>query len=64
MRALERDGLIERTVHPSVPPKVEYELTDLGSSLVKPFSALSRWAEKHRGAIESARQRSDAKMER
>lgn len=61
LRALERDGLIERTVYPSVPPRVEYELTDIGSSLIKPLSALSAWAQKHRAAIESARERSDGR---
>jgi DNA-binding HxlR family transcriptional regulator len=41
---LERDGLVERTVLPSVPPQVEYALTDLGRELLRPVSALAEWA--------------------
>lgn len=57
LRALERDGLVRRTVHPTVPPKVEYELTDLGQSLRGPVEALGRWAFEHHGRIEQARRR-------
>jgi DNA-binding HxlR family transcriptional regulator len=55
LRALEHDGLVKRTVYASVPPKVEYELTPVGSSLVKPLRALSEWALKNQPAIEAAR---------
>jgi DNA-binding HxlR family transcriptional regulator len=61
LRALERDGLVTRTVFPSVPPRVEYELTSLGRSLLSPVSALAQWAIAHRGAIDGARKTFDAK---
>jgi len=61
LRALERDGLVTRTVYPSVPPRVEYELTALGRSLIAPVSALAMWAIDHRGAIHGARTRFDAR---
>ena len=44
LRALERDGLVTRTVTPSIPPRVDYELTDLGRSLLAPVQALGNWA--------------------
>ena len=62
LRALERDGLVTRTVFPSVPPRVEYELTALGRSLLAPVSALAMWAIDHRGAIHGARTRFDARQ--
>lgn len=55
LRQLERDGLIERTVYPSVPVRVEYELTALGLTLNEPLAALAQWAESCRGAIQAAR---------
>jgi DNA-binding HxlR family transcriptional regulator len=55
LRQLERDGLASRTVYPSVPLRVEYELTALGRTLIGPLSTLAEWAESHRGAILSAR---------
>lgn len=60
VRALERDGLVTRTVFPTNPPRVDYELTDLGRSLLEPVSALGAWAREHRPAIQSARERFDA----
>ncbi len=60
LRALERDGLVRRTVFPTVPPRVEYELTRLGRSLLEPVSGLSLWARKNRAAIAEARLRFDA----
>jgi DNA-binding HxlR family transcriptional regulator len=60
LRGLERDGLATRTVFPTVPPRVEYELTKLGQSLLAPVSALGLWARRHRSAIQVARQRFDA----
>lgn len=55
LRALERDGLVVRTVHASVPPKVEYALTPLGQSLLEPISHLSQWAVDHADEIEASR---------
>lgn len=55
LRGLEHDGLVKRTVHPTVPPKVEYELTEVGASLVKPLKSLSEWAQRNQPAIEAAR---------
>ena len=49
LRQLERDGLVERTAYPTVPLRVEYELTALGETLIEPLSALAGWAEAHRG---------------
>ena len=60
LRALERDGLVTRTVYPTVPPRVEYALTRLGSSLLEPVSALETWARKNRAAMDTARSRFDA----
>ncbi len=60
LRALERDGLVTRTVFPTVPPKVQYELTRLGRSLLEPVSSLGLWARRNRGAIQEARARFDA----
>jgi DNA-binding HxlR family transcriptional regulator len=59
LRGLERDGLVTRTVFPTVPPRVDYELNRLGRSLLKPVSELGLWARKHRAAIQDARQRFD-----
>lgn len=55
LRGLERDGLVKRTAYPTIPPKVEYELTELGSSLIKPLRALATWAQHNRVAVEAAR---------
>jgi DNA-binding HxlR family transcriptional regulator len=55
LRDLQRDGLISRHVHPTVPPSVEYRLTPLGSSLLEPLSHLINWASSHYGAIVAAR---------
>jgi DNA-binding HxlR family transcriptional regulator len=59
VRALERDGLVSRTVHASVPPRVDYELTELGRSLLNPLNALAAWANAHRGDIQAAREQHD-----
>ena len=59
LRNLERDGLITRTVFPTVPPRVDYELTSLGRSLLVPVSALGDWARNNRGKIEEAQARFD-----
>jgi DNA-binding HxlR family transcriptional regulator len=60
VRALERDGLVTRTVFPTNPPRVDYELTELGRSLLEPVSALGSWARHNRPAIQKARERFDA----
>jgi DNA-binding HxlR family transcriptional regulator len=60
LRGLERDGLVTRTVFPTVPPRVDYELTKLGRSLLEPVSGIGLWARQNRAAIAEARQRFDA----
>jgi DNA-binding HxlR family transcriptional regulator len=55
LRALERDGLLTRTVTPSVPVRVDYELTPLGRSLLPVMSAIKSWAETHIEQVEAAR---------
>ena len=59
LRGLERDGLVTRTVFPTNPPRVDYELTRLGRSLLEPVSELGSWARKNRLAIQDARARFD-----
>jgi DNA-binding HxlR family transcriptional regulator len=59
LRALERDGLVVRTVFPTIPPRVEYELTKLGRSLLEPVNGLGLWVRKNRQAIQDARRRFD-----
>ncbi|MEI9888297.1 MAG: helix-turn-helix domain-containing protein [Rhizomicrobium sp.] len=59
LRGLERDGLITRTVFPTIPPRVDYELTTLGRSLLEPVSALGAWALKNIGKIDAARAKFD-----
>jgi len=59
LRALERDGLVTRTVFPTIPPRVDYELTRLGGSLLEPVNTLGLWARKNRAAIQEARRRFD-----
>src|SRR5580698_1030710 len=59
LRNLERDGLITRTVYPTIPPRVDYALTALGRSLLVPVNALSDWALKNIGKIEQARSEFD-----
>lgn len=60
LRGLERDGFVTRTVFPTIPPRVDYELTDLGQSLRGPIDALGAWAYANRPQIEDARRRFDA----
>ncbi|KAB8145113.1 helix-turn-helix transcriptional regulator [Chloroflexia bacterium SDU3-3] len=54
LRAMERDGLIRRVVHPVVPPMVEYSLTPLGESLLGPIQAICEWAYGHLGEVAKA----------
>lgn len=60
LRNLERDGLVSRTVTPSIPPRVDYELTPLGRSLQGPIGQLQQWALDNVGAIHAAQARYDA----
>ena len=60
LRNLERDGLVKRTVTPSIPPRVDYELTNLGQSLQKPICGLASWATDNVEAIYEAQARFDA----
>jgi DNA-binding HxlR family transcriptional regulator len=55
LRGLERDGIVTRTVHPVVPPRVDYALTPLGRTLLDTVGTLVTWAEEHVGQIENAR---------
>jgi len=59
LRGLERDGLVTRTVYPTIPPRVDYQLTDLGCSLLKTVRALGDWAIQNRDEILAARRRFD-----
>ncbi|GAA1804333.1 helix-turn-helix transcriptional regulator [Planosporangium flavigriseum] len=61
LRGLERDGLVTRTPHATVPPRVDYALTDLGRSLLGLVSGLEAWATSHLGDVEAARARYDAR---
>jgi len=55
LRGLERDGLVSRTAFPTVPPRVDYELTALGRSLKAPLEVLAKWVSKNQAAVEIAR---------
>lgn len=55
LRKLEQNGLVHRTVYPVVPPKVEYSLTELGKTLVKPLKLLCEWSEAHLEDVQAAR---------
>src|SRR6202044_1755638 len=61
LRGLERDGLVTRTVFPTIPPRVDYELTDLGRGLSEPVIALGGWAKANQVEIAAARDRFDAR---
>ena len=61
LRRLERDGLVSRTVTPSVPPRVDYALTDLGRSLRSAVDTLAGWAQSNHAALVAARHRFDTK---
>ena len=63
LKALERDGMVMRTVHHTVPPQVEYELTALGQSLSEPVYRLGEWARAHLDEIEESRWRYDGLLE-
>jgi DNA-binding HxlR family transcriptional regulator len=59
IRQMERDGLVTRTIHPVIPPRVEYKLTELGSSLGAAFCGVWIWADEHCNEVEEARQKFD-----
>src|ERR1700689_769644 len=63
LRGLERDGLVTRTVFPTIPPRVDYELTDLGRGLSEPVKALGMWGGDHQPEIVRARARFDGRNE-
>ena len=63
LRGLERDGLVDRAVEATIPPKVTYTLTELGESLVEPVEALGRWAIAHITCIRAAQERFDARLD-
>lgn len=64
LRGLERDGLVTRTIFPTIPPRVDYELTELGCSLLIPVNALGTWARQNRNRIQQARANFDAQREK
>lgn len=61
LRGLERDGLVRRTMHPEVPPRVEYELTPLGATLREIVNGLIAWSGAHLAEVDAARARYDAR---
>lgn len=63
LRGLERDGLVTRTVYPTIPPRVDYELTELGRGLSEPVKALGTWALTHLPEIQDAREKFDGEGE-
>ncbi len=61
LRGLERDGLVQRTIYPEVPPRVEYQLTRLGETLCGPIAAIQHWAESHIDEVIMAQNEYDAR---
>src|SRR3954469_20295315 len=59
LRNLERDGLVTRTVYPEIPPRVEYQLTELGRTLTTPLDTLWNWAAAHMASVKEARENYD-----
>jgi DNA-binding HxlR family transcriptional regulator len=62
LRQLEHDGFVTRTMYPTIPPRVDYELTELGRDLLTPVHGLMEWAKANRQRIEFARRRSDTRI--
>ena len=60
LKGLERDGLVTRTMYPTIPPRVDYELTERGRTLIAPLKALRTWSVQHQQAIEASRREYDA----
>ena len=61
LRSMERDGLVQRSVYAEVPPRVEYQLTLLGRTLIEPIAVIRKWAETHINAISQAQNAYDAR---
>lgn len=59
LRGLERDGFVTRTIFPTIPPRVDYELTELGASLLEPVGALGEWARRNTALVQAAREKFD-----
>ncbi|QWF72474.1 helix-turn-helix transcriptional regulator [Methylomonas paludis] len=57
LKGLEQDGLLKRTVYPTVPPRVDYQLTELGLTLIVPLQSLYEWAVENRPAMQAARKK-------
>jgi DNA-binding HxlR family transcriptional regulator len=64
LRGLERDGLITRKVFPTIPPRVDYELTDLGCALLVPVGALGDWVAQNQARIDRAREDYDSRPDK
>ena len=64
LRQMERDGLLVRTVHPVIPPHVDYRLTDLGTGLAQAFCSVWTWAEANLERIETSRAQFDARVQK
>ena len=64
LKGLERDGLVTRTAYPTIPPRVDYELTKLGRSLLIPITELGDWAAQNRQRIQTAREKYDLQNSR
>lgn len=64
LRGMERDGLISRKLYPNVPPRVEYQLTEMGSSVIEPLKTLCHWAEAHAEERDRARREFDARKKK
>jgi len=62
LREFEKAGIVERTVFPEVPPRVEYRLTTIGHSLLKPIDELSHWAESNAAFVQQKRKEFDARL--
>lgn len=62
VRRLEQDGFVTRTVYPTIPPRVDYALTPLGRSFLRPLNALIAWADHHHAAIRAARRHYSSRM--
>jgi DNA-binding HxlR family transcriptional regulator len=64
LRGLERDGIVARTIHPVIPPRVDYELTPMGRTLLGTIGRLVSWADSHLPEIDAARAAYDARHQR
>ncbi|MEA2536121.1 MAG: hypothetical protein QOF11_355 [Chloroflexota bacterium] len=64
LRGLERDGLVSRVVHPVVPPRVDYDLTPMGHTLLSTVTALVVWADRHMEDVDASRRAYDGRLGR